>query len=89
MEIEAVIEDSTRLKLLEPLNLPAGSRVSIDVHLSKTAEHEDFTSESTALLERAYGIEEPDYSLSGEPLELHFSCSKKPDETKVGQDFGQ
>ena len=69
MRIEAEIEDSRHLVLQEPLKLPVGSKVVLEVlSLEAAAERGDFLAASAALLERAYGKDEPDYSDAGEPL---------------------
>ena len=69
MKIEAEITDPTHLVLRQPLAIPAGRRVVVEVlEAEGNAEREEFLSASAALLERAYGPGEPDYSEAGEPL---------------------
>ena len=69
MRIEAEVEDSTHLILQTPLNLPVGSKVLLEVLSPEAAaERDDFLTASAALLERAYGENEPDYSDAGQPL---------------------
>ena len=65
----ARVEDSTHLVLSEPLPMPRGSIVAVDVRESAlVAEHADWGAASGALLEAASGPNEPDYSECGERL---------------------
>lgn len=69
MQLTATVEDATHLVLSEPLRLPRGSMVAVDVlESSLVAERADWTAASGALLEAAYGLDEPDYSECGERL---------------------
>ena len=69
MRIEAEISDATHLVLREPLAIPAGRRVLVEIiEDERDGEREEFLVASAALLERAYGPDEPDYSEAGEPL---------------------
>lgn len=55
--------------LSEPLPMPRGSLVAVDVRESAlAAEHADWVAASGVLLEAAYGPNEPDYSECGERL---------------------
>ena len=66
MQIQAKIEDPTHLKLMQPLNAEVGSIIVLEI--TQASEREEFLSASAALLERAYGDEEPDYSDAGTPI---------------------
>ena len=66
MQILAEIEDATHLKLKEPLDAEVGSVVVLEI--VGTSERDEFLACSAALLERAYGDDEPDYSDAGTPL---------------------
>lgn len=66
MPIQAEIEDATHLKLKEPLDAKVGSVIVLEI--IEPPEPDNFGSEATALLERAYGADEPDYSEAGEPI---------------------
>lgn len=69
MRIEAELEDPTHLLLQRPLDMPVGSKVVLELLTpAAAAERDQFLAASAALLERAYGDGEPDYSESGEPL---------------------
>ena len=69
MQTTARVEDPTHLVLSEPLPMPRGSIVAGDVRESAlVAEHADWIAASGALLEAAYGPDEPDYSECGERL---------------------
>jgi|SanBayMetagenome_1026888.scaffolds.fasta_scaffold13726_2 hypothetical protein len=69
MHMTARVEDPTHLVLSEPLLMPRGSIVAVDVHESAlVAEHADWVAASGSLLESAYGPNEPDYSECGERL---------------------
>jgi hypothetical protein len=69
MRIEAEIKDATHLELRQPLTLPPGRRVFVEiVEDDLDTERTEFLAASAALLERAYGSDEPDYSKAGEPL---------------------
>ena len=68
MPIEAEIEDATHLKLKQPLDAEVVSIVTIEI--IKSSERNEFLASSAALLERAYNDDEPDYSESGEPIEV-------------------
>ncbi|MEM9480565.1 MAG: hypothetical protein AAGA58_13000 [Verrucomicrobiota bacterium] len=63
MTIQAQVEDSTHLNLQEPLDAEAGSMVTLEI--IEASERRTFTEGSSALLERAYGDDEPDYSKAG------------------------
>ena len=65
MQIVAEIEDSTHLKLAQPLEMVAGTRIVIDI---VDTERDDFMAGASALLERAFGDDEPDYSEAGVAL---------------------
>ena len=67
MQIKAEVEDSTHLKLTEPLEAEVGSVIMLEI--VDPSEREDFLSGSAALLDRAYGDDEPDYSEAGVPLQ--------------------
>lgn len=66
MQIQAEIEDSTHLKLRQPLDAKVGSVIVLEI--IDPSERDEFAAGSVALLERAYGEEEPDYSKSGKPI---------------------
>ncbi len=69
MRIEAEIKDPTHLELKEPLALPAGRLIVLEVVAGDgDAERTGFLAASAALLERAFAADEPDYSEAGEPL---------------------
>ena len=69
MLTSARVEDATHLVLSDPLPLPRGSIVAVDVRESSlVTEHADWIVASGALLEAAYGPDEPDYSACGERL---------------------
>ncbi len=69
MRIEAEIKDPTHLVLRQPLALPVGHRVVVEIIDNEMdTERDEFLAASAALLERAYGSDEPDYSEAGEPL---------------------
>ena len=69
MRIEAEIEDLMHLVLQKPLEMPVGSTIILEVLTPEAAvERDDFLAATSALLERAYGDDEPDYSSAGEPL---------------------
>lgn len=69
MHMTARVEDPTHLVLSEPLPMPRGSLVAVDVRESAlAAEHADWVAASGVLLEAAYGPNEPDYSECGERL---------------------
>ena len=69
MRIEAEIEDATHLVLRQPLALPVGRRVLVEVVEDEgDTERGGLLVASSALLERAYGPDEPDYSEVGEAL---------------------
>ena len=69
MRIEAEVRDATHLILKKPLGMPAGSRVVLDIFESgHGGENEDWAKLSLTMLERAYGLDEPDYSSAGQPL---------------------
>jgi hypothetical protein len=49
--------------------MPVGSKVVLELLTPEAAiERDDFLTASAALLERAYGEDEPDYSEAGESL---------------------
>lgn len=62
----AKIEDSTHLKLLEPLEGLVGSVIVLEI--IEPAERDELLTGSAAYLERAYPGEEPDYSNAGTPI---------------------
>jgi hypothetical protein len=66
MQLKAEIEDSTHLKLKQPLNAKAGTKVLVEI--VEDSEREEFMYGAAALLERAYSDDEPDYSQSGTPI---------------------
>ena len=66
MPIQAEIEDATHLKLKQPLDAAVGSVIVLEI--VEPSEQDSFGSGAAALLERAYGEDEPDYSQSGEPI---------------------
>ena len=69
MRIEAEISDSTHLVLRRPLAMPAGSLVVLElIDPGGDTDREEMVAASVALLARAYGPDEPDYSQAGEPL---------------------
>jgi hypothetical protein len=69
MRVEAEISDSTHLVLRRPLAMPVGSRVVLEiVDPEGDTERKEMLLASGALLERAYGADEPDYSDQGQPL---------------------
>ncbi len=61
--IEAQVIDSTLLRLLQPIQLPRLSRVTIAVVPSEGNEQAAWLHASTDWLSQAYGNDEPDYSL--------------------------
>jgi len=67
MKVEAEVADPTHLVLMKPLEVPAGSRVWLEIG-AEVPEHEEWLAVSGASLERAYGSEEPDYSRAGVAL---------------------
>ena len=70
MKIEALVEDSFHLTLLDPVDFPAGRQITVDLNPSAVMDARRVYLESAAVsLERAYGEDEPDYSESGEPLD--------------------
>jgi len=66
MKIQAEVEDSTHLRLKEPLPVEKGSVVTLEIVDSSVNSH--FREGAAALLEQAYGDDEPDYSEAGAPL---------------------
>ncbi len=69
MRVEAEIEDPTHLKLRLPLDVGVGSTIVFEiVATSGDSDRRGFLAGSSALLERAYGEDEPDYSESGTPI---------------------
>ncbi|MEX2577844.1 MAG: hypothetical protein WD342_02205 [Verrucomicrobiales bacterium] len=66
MQIQAEIEDPTHLKLRQPLDAEVGSVIVLEI--VQASERDEFLSGSAALLERAYGDDEPDYSNAGTPI---------------------
>jgi len=73
--MEAEVKDATHLILKKPLGMPAGSRVVLDIFESGDAgENKDWVKLPLSILERAYGLDEPDYSSAGQALihKLHF-----------------
>lgn len=67
MRIVAELTDATHLRLELPLSLPPGTRFVVDLN-PLDAERQEFMRASSALLERAYGDDEPDYSDAGVPV---------------------
>ncbi len=65
MIIEAEIQDSMHLKLLQPVDGERGERVVLEI---LDPEREEFLETAAMDLERCYGEDEPDYSNSGVPL---------------------
>ncbi|MDA7617761.1 hypothetical protein N8703_00475 [Verrucomicrobia bacterium] len=69
MIFEAELFDATRLVLSQPLSMPAGTKVVLEIiETSDPTVHDEFLSASAALLEVGYGDEEPDYFNEGKPL---------------------
>jgi len=66
MPIEAEIEDPTHLRLKRPLDAKVGSVIILEI--IEPSEPDTFSAGAAALLERAYGEDEPDYSQTGEPI---------------------
>lgn len=69
MQVQATIEDPTHLKLVQPLDAEVGSVVILEI--VEDAGRNEFLTGSAALLERAYGDDEPDYSDSGTPIQAN------------------
>jgi len=63
MQVQATIEDSTHLRLIQPLNVTVGSLVVLEI--VEILDQENFRDSSAALLDSAYSVDEPDYSGSG------------------------
>ena len=61
--LEAQVVDNTHLKLLQPIQLPRRTRIVIAVMQPNDDEHEVWLQTSAGQLSRAYGDEEPEYSL--------------------------
>jgi len=59
----AQVVDDTHLKLLQPIQLPRQTRVVIAVIESDDGERETWLQASLGQLSRAYGEQEPEYSL--------------------------
>lgn len=74
MQVEAKIEDPTHLKLMQPLDAEVGSMIVLEI--AEASERVEFLSASAALLERAYGDEEPDYSNAGTQLRFPDDCGR-------------
>ena len=70
--MEAEVSDATHLVLKKPLGMPAGSRVVLDIFESfesgDAGENKDWAKLSLSMLERAYGLDEPDYSGAGQAI---------------------
>ena len=66
MQVEAEIEGPTHLRLKRPLQAKVGTVVTIEI--LDASENDDFLSGASALLNRAYGDDEPDYSEEGTPI---------------------
>jgi hypothetical protein len=66
MAIEAEVEDPTHLRLKRPLDAQVGSIIVLKI--VAPTEPDVFSAGAAALLERAYGEDEPDYSQAGEPI---------------------
>ena len=62
MTINATVTDATHLVLSEPLTVPSGSNIQITIEAD--AERDDFLKLSSANLERAYGDNEPEYTMA-------------------------
>lgn len=67
MQVQATIEDPTHLRLIQPLDMTVGSLVVLEI--VDTVGNGTFPDSSAALLDAAYGADEPDYSGSGTPIE--------------------
>ena len=61
--LEAQVVDNTHLKLLQPIQLPKRTRVIITVMQPGDDEREAWLQASADQLSRAYGDDEPEYSL--------------------------
>ena len=61
--LEAQVVDNTHLKLLQPIQLPKRTRVIITVMQPGDDERESWLQASAGQLSRAYGDDEPEYSL--------------------------
>ena len=61
--LEAQVVDNTHLKLLQPIQLPKRTRVIITVMQPGDDEREAWLQASVGQLSRAYGDDEPEYSL--------------------------
>jgi len=61
--LEAQVVDNTHLKLLQPIQLPKRTRVIITVMQPGDDEREAWLQASAGQLNRAYGDDEPEYSL--------------------------
>jgi hypothetical protein len=61
--LEAQVVDNTHLKLLQPIQLPKRTRVIITVMQPGDDEREAWLQVSAGQLSRAYGDDEPEYSL--------------------------
>jgi hypothetical protein len=67
MQVQATIEDPTHLRLIQPLDMTVGSLVVVEI--VETVGNGTFPDSSAALLDSAYGADEPDYSGSGTLIE--------------------
>ena len=65
MIIEAEIVDSTHLRLLQPVEVEVGAKITLEII---EPEREEFLNGGASNLERAYGDDEPDYSTAGTPI---------------------
>jgi hypothetical protein len=61
--LEAQVVDDTHLRLLQPIQLPSETRVIITVMRPDDDERETWLQASLSQLSRAYGDDEPEYSL--------------------------
>lgn len=69
MQVLAEIEDPTHLKLRQQLAARVGSLIVLEI-IESSSERDKLLTGSSALLERAYGDDESDYSEAGTPIVL-------------------
>ena len=67
MRVHAEVTDATHLTLCQPMTLPTGTFVVVEI-VAADSDRETFLDASASLLERAYGDDEPDYSQAGDAL---------------------
>lgn len=67
MQVQATVEDPTHLRLIRPLDAKVGSLVVLEI--VESSDDKAFLDSSAALLDSAYGVDEPDYSASGTLIE--------------------